>query len=664
MLVMPLKDVTRKMCGFAGVFSRCDSVSADYNSILELVGDAIQHRGPDASGVWVDSARRVGFVHRRLSIQDLSLFGAQPMISFSGRYVIAFNGEIYNFQNLKSKCIKNGYTFKGHSDTEVMLAAFDIWGIEKALEQFCGMFSFAVLDRESNQLVLARDRMGEKPLYYGWVGTHFVFGSELKALQGFPFWSGEINRNALTLLLRHNYIPTPHSIYKNIYKLLPASFLRIDLAQAKCGNLPTPDRYWELEGCFDSDTTSVITADSASNMLDKLLHDVISEQMISDVPLGAFLSGGVDSSTVVAIMQQLATSKTKTFTIGFENKTFNEAIYAKKVANYLSTEHTELYVTAKDALDVIPKLPTMYDEPFADSSQIPTYLVAAMTREHVTVALSGDGGDELFCGYSRFFSTKKMWDNNCSKKGDSFVSGMLSGAIHYQPLVLAKLIKILASSQRHLSVGEIAQKLQRKEIIGGADSLHEFYRQMISYWNKPEDLVIGASEPTYSMSNPPPAIVGDNSYKQLMWQDLNCYLPDDILTKVDRAAMACSLETRIPLLDRRIVEFALQLPVDLNVNKGQGKQVLRDVLYRYVPKNLIEREKQGFAVPVGHWLRHELKDWAEALLAPRRLAEEGYWNVVPIRRKWEDHCAGRGNHEFTLWGVLMFQAWKNSIITS
>jgi asparagine synthase (glutamine-hydrolysing) len=648
------------MCGFAGVFSVDVPLKTGFESVLASVGLVIQHRGPDASGVWVDPNRRVGLVHRRLSIQDLSPSGAQPMVSPSGRYVIAFNGEIYNFQTLKGILIEQGFGFKGHSDTEVMLAAFECWGIEDAIQQFSGMFSFVVLDNERKQLVLARDRMGEKPLYYGWIDSQFVFASELKALQEFPFWSAQINRDALTLLLRHNFIPAPHSIYKNIYKLPPASFLCIDIDETKPETLPEPIRYWVQESYFNGDASLSITPDNATSSLDGLMREVIGEQMIADVPLGAFLSGGVDSSAVVAIMQQLTTSKTKTFTIGFENKAFNEAVYAKEVAKHLGTEHTELYVTANDALEVIPKLPTMYDEPFADSSQIPTYLVAEMTREHVTVALSGDGGDELFCGYSRFFSTAQAWEKKRAKQGRSLAGGLLSGAVKTQPLALAGIIKMLVSSQRHLSVGEIADKLRRKEILSDTASLHEFYRETISYWNKPEELVIGASEPLYSMTEPAPVNVGGDSYKQLMWQDLGCYLPDDILTKVDRAAMACSLETRIPLLDRRIVEFALKLPIELNVKEGQGKQVLRDVLYRYVPRNLIEREKQGFAVPVGHWLRHELKDWAESLLAPVRLAEEGYWNVAPIRRKWEDHCAGRGDHEFTLWSVLMFQAWLDN----
>ncbi len=647
------------MCGYAGIYSYRDRLPDNVNSLLCAAGDAIQHRGPDDSGVWTDKSVGVGLVHRRLAIQDLTASGSQPMSSPSGRYVMAFNGEIYNFQSLKHELLAKGFSFKGHSDTEVMLVTFEAWGVQKALDMFCGMFSFAVIDRKERRLILARDRMGEKPLYYGWVGNHFIFASELKALEVFPFWSGEINRDALTLLLRHNYIPSPHSIYKNIKKLLPATYIQIDLVDGNAGSQPIPESYWRLEKFYGASEARVTTRPSAADRLDILLREVIGEQLISDVPLGAFLSGGVDSSAIVAIMQQISSSRVKTFSIGFDEQEYNEAEYAKAVAVHLGTEHTELYITARDSLDVIPKLPILYDEPFADSSQIPTYLVAEMTRREVTVALSGDGGDELFCGYDRYFSTARAWDRQPRVK-NKVIDNVLGYGTECFPFGMSGLVKLFVPSQRHLSLDEITEKLYRKYILAKTNTLTDFYRENISYWVEPEQLVIGSKEPDYSMNEDAPISLHDNQLKQLMWHDLRCYLPDDILVKVDRAAMACSLETRIPLLDRRIVEFSLQLPINLNVEGGTGKQVLRDVLYRYVPRALIEREKQGFAVPVGKWMRAELREWADSLLDESRLREEGFWHAGLVRRKWQDHCAGRGDHSFSLWGVLMFQAWKEN----
>ncbi len=434
------------------------------------------------------------------------------MVSSSGRYVIVFNGEIYNFKSLRADLEKNGSVFRGHSDTETMLAAFEVYGIDKSLQLFSGMFAIVVYDRETNQLTLVRDRMGEKPLYYGWVNGYFIFASELKALRVFPFWEGEINREALTLLLRHNYIPAPHSIYKGIYKLLPATSICINLNSIQVGELSEPINYWSLSKCFEQIDNSSIKPEMAASKLDELLREVISEQMISDVPLGAFLSGGVDSSAIVAIMQQVSSRPVKTFSIGFDEKKYNEAEYAKAVAAHLGTEHTELYVTARDGLDVIPKLPTMYDEPFADSSQIPTFLVAEMTKRNVTVALSGDGGDELFCGYSRYFRTRAAWLRYHSEK-TGLANKSLEKAALYAPNVLSKLIKNVAPSQRHLSIDEIAEKVKRRQLLSSISDINEFYRQTISYWFQPEQLVRGATEPLYSMRERPPESVGKNMYR-------------------------------------------------------------------------------------------------------------------------------------------------------
>lgn len=639
------------MCGFTGFFSPGSwGSNRDVNQVLERMGQAIRHRGPDAGGVWFDETMSVGLSHRRLSIIDLSELGAQPMASASGRYVISFNGEIYNFRDLRSRLESAGASFRGHSDTEVMLAAFEAWGVAESLAEFRGMFAFALVDRQERKLYLARDRMGEKPLYYGWQGNSLLFGSELKALTCHPHWRGEINRRALPLLLRHNLIPAPESIYSGVYKLLPASYVCLDLESLVAGELPAPQRYWKLEESFIED--SVWSLESASEHLETLLTEVVGDQMVSDVPLGAFLSGGVDSSTVVALMQKQATQPVRTFSIGFHEQGFNEAEHAAAVARHLGTEHTELYVTDQDGLNLVPRLPHMYDEPFADSSQIPTYLVSEMTRRHVTVALSGDGGDELFCGYTRYPGMLNAWNGRRS------VSARLKHLLTRLPGGLtASTIRALVPSQRHRSVEGIRFRLAQMRAADSADSLSEFYRQSVSIWPDPAMALVAPDEFDYGLTGKLPPQVPDNDLKTLMWRDLKWYLPDDILTKVDRAAMACSLETRIPMLDHRVVSFAMGLPTSLNVQGGVGKQVLRQVLYRHVPRELIDRPKQGFAVPVGAWLRGSLRDWAEDLLDPVNLRDQGYWNADRVRWVWKEHQSGREDYSFELWGILMFQAW-------
>ena len=623
-------------------------------AVLDAMGRAVRHRGPDAGAQFWDEGAGLGLVHQRLAIQDLSPAGAQPMRSASGRFVIIFNGEIYNFHSLRAELEGLGHQFRGHSDTEVMLAAFEQWGIESAVEKFAGMFAFALWDRERSRLWLARDRMGEKPLYYGWHGKAFLFASELKALHAVPGFDPEINRDALTLLLRHNYIPAPHSIYRGIHKLLPAHCLCLDLATPGPRDVH-PEPYWSLEEAFAQEA-DFKDEDTAVDRLEQLLGDVIEEQMVADVPLGAFLSGGIDSSTVVALMQQRASRPVRTFTIGFEEDGFNEAEHAAAVAAHLGTEHTELYVTPQDALDVIPRLPTIYDEPFADSSQIPTFLVSRMTREHVTVAVSGDGGDELFAGYDRYPASLRAWDR---LRGAPGLRATLERAVLALPDRLSgAAARAFSSNQRRLSAPGLAEKLARERAWRRADSLQEFYRQRIGYWTDPADVVIDGREPGYVLTDPLPGrVAGTSLLKQLQWLDLHSYLPDDILTKVDRAAMAVSLETRIPLLDHRVVSFALGLPDRFNFQDGAGKQILRRLLHRHVPRSLVERPKQGFAVPVAHWLRHDLRDWAESLLDEQRLAQEGYWDAARIRQTWQDHLDERADYSFQLWGVLMFQAW-------
>lgn len=632
------------MCGFAGFLSASELTNP--NEVLNNMGISLQHRGPDSQGIWLSESNLLGLVHRRLAIQDLSPLGHQPMHSRSKRFIIAFNGEIYNFQTISAELSKLGWCFQGHSDTEVMLAAFEQWGIEQALAMFSGMFSFALVDTKENVIHFARDRMGEKPLYYYCDGQTWLFASELKALHQFPNWQAKINRDALPLLLRHNFIPAPHTIYQNTYKLMPSTLLSVSL---NSGQLISNKKYWHLDHLFSEELS--LSFSQASDELEQKLIEVIEEQMISDAPLGAFLSGGVDSSTVVAIMQSLSEKKVNTFSIGFNDPKFNEAIHARAVAKHIGTEHQELYFSAKEGLDLIPNLSQYYDEPFADSSQLATFILCQMTKQKVTVALSGDGGDELFCGYTRYFEYLNKWQHQQSIKGVA-----QKALLNMPERFTLQLLKHIKPNYRKWSNQTILEKIERERVLLNTEQLQSFYQDAVSYWVKPETLVIDGKEPKYSLNTPLPNCIKD-PYKQMMYSDLNWYLPDDILVKVDRASMANSLETRVPLLDKRIVEYALKLPTTLNIKNEQGKQVLRSVLYKYVPKNLIERPKAGFAVPVADWLRTDLKDWAEELLEPAKLEQQGYWNTVFITHKWQEHKAGNHDHSFQLWGVLMFQQW-------
>ncbi len=637
------------LCGFSGYLSWHSEVRASAQTDRAM-SRALSHRGPDAEGFWQDTDLGIALVHRRLAIQDLSASGAQPMESATGRFVIAFNGEIYNFLSLKFELESGGISFRGHSDTEVMLAAFEAWGVEASLKRFAGMFAFALVDREDSRLYLARDRMGEKPLYFGWQGQTLLFGSELKALQCHPDWQGEINEGALPLFLRHNFIPAPHTIYKGISKLLPGQYLAFDLGRIPSGQVPEPARYWRAEDHFEENLAW--TWEAAAGQLENLLDRVIGEQMVSDVPLGAFLSGGIDSSTVVALMQRQAHQRVRTFSIGFEEEGFNEAIYAAAVARHLKTDHTELYVKPRDALELIPRMPSVYDEPFADSSQLPTYLVSQMTREHVTVALSGDGGDELFCGYTRYFHMLRQWRERASPK-----ARLRRSVANLPPVLMAPIVRTLVAGQRQRSLAGVRYRLEEERARDAMASLSEFYRQRVSLIARPEAVLKQSREPEYGLNTALPLQIPEATLKTLVWRDLNWYLPDDILVKVDRAAMANSLETRVPMLDHRVVEFALGLPENLNVSEGQGKRILREVLYRHVPRELVERPKQGFAVPIAGWLRGELRDWAEELLSKRRLKDQGYWHEDSVRWLWEEHLTGREDFSSQLWGVLMFQAW-------
>lgn len=621
------------MCGISG-FLKSHNKLENFYLILSKMADATQHRGPDSIGYWYDKSG-IALAHNRLSILDLSKSGDQPMHSACGRYSIVFNGEIYNHLALRhdlTPFLVNSWS--GHSDTETILEGIVVWGVESFLSRCIGMFAFALWDKKDQTLILARDRLGEKPLYWGWQGDTLLFGSELKSLKVHPDFVGEIDRNALALLLRHNYIPAPHSIYKGIHKLPAGHYLTIPHAAGP--HDVQPKAYWRMNDAVQTGLSLPYTcSDSqAVDALDAQLSESVTLQMLADVPLGAFLSGGVDSSTVVALMQKQSQQRVRTFAIGFDEPGYNEAEQAKVVSQHLGTDHTELYVGAQEALTVIPKLPTIYCEPFADSSQIPTYLVSHMARQHVTVALSGDGGDELFGGYNPYQFLPQVWQQLAWVPAPVRVALQAVLAPLPLPAKLAKLREVMA-----------------------ARSPEELYRLVLSHWLRPEAVVLGAYEPATSLNTPEAWPKVDSFEHWMMAMDAQTYMVDDVLTKVDRAAMANSLETRVPLLDHRVVEMAWRMPLHMKIRDGQGKWVLRQVLYKYVPKEMIERPKKGFSIPLAGWLRGPLRDWAEALLNEQRLKVEGYLNPVPIRKAWLEHVQGKADHSTRLWGVLMFQAW-------
>ena len=641
------------MCGFAG-FIGPSTPSDALNRAGEAMASAIIHRGPDSCGVWTDSDAGIALAHRRLAVIDISPAGHQPMLSASERFVIAFNGEIYNHLELRKalETEKRAPNWRGTSDTETLLAAIEALGIEKVLTQSVGMFAFALWDRQTRQLTLARDRLGEKPLYYGWSGVSFLFGSDLAALRRHPDWQGEINRDALTLLLRHNYIPAPHSIYHGISKLMPGTFRVFDAKNRDSRETI----YW---CAFDAarvglETPFTGTPNEAVDETERLLRQSLSGQMIADVPLGAFLSGGIDSSAVVATMQAHSPIPVKTFTIGFESEVYDEAKHAKRIAHHLGTDHTELYVTERDALAVVPKLASIYSEPFSDSSQIPTYLVSQLARRSVTVSVSGDGGDELFSGYTRYSLADRIAP--VLNRVPAPLRKLSAGAIKAIPPAtwdtLARAPSAVLPSRYKIS--RAGDKIHKAASILGAQSSDDAYRTLISHWLDPETIVLGADEPAPSGMGAP---TGSCPVRRMMYADLVGYLPGDILTKVDRASMAVSLEARVPLLDHRLVAFAASLPIRILRREGVSKWPLRQVLARHVPKDLFDRPKMGFGVPLDSWLRGPLKDWANALLHPDRLAREGFFAAAPILEAWRDHLAGTANLSYRLWDVLMFQSW-------
>lgn len=646
------------MCGIAGFFSnKLEGFSkADCENTLLQMGQRISSRGPDDFGVWLDLNLGVGFSHRRLSVVDLSAAGHQPMRSLSERYTLVFNGEVYNHNFIREEInqTRGALDWVGHSDTETLLAGFDAWGIERTIEKCTGMFAFAVWDASERSLILARDRMGEKPLYYCHsVGSKsvFLFASELKALKAYPDFSAAIDRGSLSLLMRHGYIPAPYSIYENVFKLEPGCILRISALEHK----PIITKYWDLLTVAKSGVKNSFsgTPVEAVDKLEILVKNAVRQQMISDVSLGAFLSGGVDSSTITSLMQSQSSTPVKTFTIGFDEKGFNEAVYAKAVSRHLGTEHTELYVTPNQAMDVIPKLPSLYCEPFADSSQIPTYLVSQLAKQHVTVSLSGDAGDELFCGYNRYKLTEKLWGK--MSLAPIPIREVLSKLItSIAPATWDKLGGILPETNKYAFLGD---KMHKGAGVLASNSLLQLYLGMVSQITNPSEWVINGKEPPTKLIGNLPSLKGFGSVEQMMLLDTLSYLPDDILVKVDRAAMGVSLEGRVPFLDHDIVEFAWSLPMEYKLHDGQTKWPLRQLLYRYVPKELIDRPKMGFGVPIGDWLRGPLREWAEMLLSVERLSRDGYFYPHIIRSKWAEHLSGSRNWQSQLWTVLMFQAW-------
>lgn len=658
------------MCGLTGFLDASGEMRVDdLRTAGVAMSDAIHHRGPDDEGIWTDPAAGICMGFRRLAIVDLSPMGHQPMESRCGRYVLLMNGEIYNYEAIRTELENLGEerapVFRGRSDTEVLLASIVQWGLEPAIQRAAGMFAIALWDRQERTLSLGRDRLGEKPLYYGWAGQSFVFASELKAIRAYPKFEGRIDRGALTLFLRQGYIPDPYAVYDGIRKLTPGTIVTVTLADVRTRSWPSPQPYWSLD---DVAAAGVICpfeggTDDAIEHLDRLLRAAVGQQMVADVPLGALLSGGIDSSTVVALMQAQSPRPVKTFTIGFHETGYSEAGYAREVARHLGTDHTELYVTPREAMDIIPALPRAYDEPFADPSQIPTMLVSRLARRHVTVSLAGDGGDELLGGYNRHVRAQSM--SRSLGRIPALLRRSLAKGVAAVPSTwwdrgASVVWPFLPGRFRHSNPGDKVAKLTG--ILNVAlDHPERLYRMLTTHWDDPACIVLGACEPETVITNPAGWPELADFTHTMMYLDTLTYLPGGILAKVDRASMDVSLEVRAPFLDHRVVEFAWSLPLEMKIREGQGKWLLRQMLYDYVPRELIERPKMGFGVPIDQWLRGPLRAWAEDLLDETRLRQDGFLRPEPVREKWEAHVSGKANWQNQVWDVLMLQAWLDSL---
>ncbi len=649
------------MCGIVGVLDAGRSRSAEgLAGTVAVMTASVRHRGPDDEGTWLDAEAGIGLGHRRLSIVDLSQCGHQPMESPSGRWITTYNGEIYNAEKLRARLEAAGQRFRGHSDTEVLMAALDHWGLDEALDRVNGMFALALWDRERRELHLVRDRVGEKPLFYGWAGDALVFGSELRALCRHAAFDRTVDRGALALYLRHNCVPAPHSVFRDAAKVLPGEHVTVDATGVATRRVHRA-AYWSARAVAEAGCREPLPDDRAEivDRLGDLLRDAVQLRMTADVPVGAFLSGGIDSSLVTALMQAAGRGRVRTFTIGFDDPAYDESRDAARVAAHLGTDHTELRLGAADVLALVPELPELYDEPFADSSQIPTALVSRLARRDVTVALSGDGGDELFAGYNRH-----LWCERITRRlrpvpmpvrrGAAAALGRLSPAA--TEAVFRRAAPLLPARWR---VRNPSIKIAKLADVLALRSIDDMYRTLVSHWPDPESVVPGAVEATSRLDAPEDLQAAAGPVERMLYLDLVTYLPDDILTKVDRATMAVGLEGRMPLLDPRVVELAWRIPTAAKMAGGQAKWPLRALLGRHVPLELFDRPKMGFGLPLGDWLRGPLRPWVEELLDGGRLRREGFFDPIPIRRAWEEHRAGRADRSHALWDVLMFEAWRD-----